>query len=157
MVQLRFYGGVKEIGGNKVLFEKNETRIWLDFGQSFAMGNDYYINWLHDWACSRRIGLGTKLPWDNQWIIEPLSDSTIYMAYYAIVPYLKKMAAEDLDDSFFSQVFLDEPSDLSGRDRRRGSHRCLRRSRHNPAPTPRPDRKRDCSEGRNAPGSTGRT
>jgi ribonuclease J len=46
MVQLRFYGGVKEIGGNKVLFEENETRIWLDFGQSFTMGNDYYINWL---------------------------------------------------------------------------------------------------------------
>ena len=71
---------------------------------------DYYINWLHDWACSRRIGLGTKLPWDPQWIIEPLSDSTIYMAYYAIAPYLKKMAAPDLDDSFFNQVFLDEPA-----------------------------------------------
>lgn len=69
---------------------------------------DYYINWLHDWACSRRIGLGTKLPWDPQWIIEPLSDSTIYMAYYTISLYLKKMAADDLDDSFFNQLFLDE-------------------------------------------------
>src|SRR5690606_1462632 len=34
---------------------------------------EYYIDWLDDWACSRRIGLGTKLPWDKQWLIEPLS------------------------------------------------------------------------------------
>lgn len=68
---------------------------------------EYYIDWLQDWACSRRIGLGTKLPWDPQWIIEPLSDSTIYMAYYAITKYLKKIDAENLDDNFFENVFLD--------------------------------------------------
>lgn len=28
--------------------------------------------------------LGTKLPWDEQWLIESLSDSTIYNAYYTI-------------------------------------------------------------------------
>lgn len=28
--------------------------------------------------------LGTKLPWDEQWLIESLSDSTIYMAYYTV-------------------------------------------------------------------------
>ncbi|BDZ70239.1 hypothetical protein GCM10025861_07560 [Methanobacterium petrolearium] len=47
---------------------------------------EYYLNWLHDWACARRIGLGTPLPWDPQWLIEPLSDSTIYMSYYTIAP-----------------------------------------------------------------------
>lgn len=76
---------------------------------------DYYINWLHDWACSRRIGLGTKLPWDPQWIIEPLSDSTIYMAYYAIATHIKKMDAADLDDSFFDNVFLDETDSYTGK------------------------------------------
>ena len=66
---------------------------------------EYFINWLHDWACSRRIGLGTRLPWDQQWLIEPLSDSTIYMAYYAIATHLKKMNPEELDDAFFDGVF----------------------------------------------------
>lgn len=70
---------------------------------------NYYIGWLHDWACSRRIGLGTRIPWDPQWIIEPLTDSTIYMSYYTIAPYLNKIDPDDLDDEFFSRVFLDEP------------------------------------------------
>eukprot|EP00484_Ammonia_sp_Unknown_P030014 CAMPEP_0197024422 /NCGR_PEP_ID=MMETSP1384-20130603/4965_1 /TAXON_ID=29189 /ORGANISM="Ammonia sp." /LENGTH=1256 /DNA_ID=CAMNT_0042452803 /DNA_START=113 /DNA_END=3883 /DNA_ORIENTATION=+ len=47
------------------------------------------IDWLHSWACSREFGLGTKLPWDKEWVIESLSDSTIYMAYYTIAPYLQ--------------------------------------------------------------------
>ncbi|HMK54251.1 MAG TPA: leucine--tRNA ligase [Methanobacteriaceae archaeon] len=67
---------------------------------------EYFINWLHDWACSRRIGLGTRLPWDTQWLIEPLSDSTIYMAYYSIATHIRKMDPEDLNDEFFDGIFL---------------------------------------------------
>jgi leucyl-tRNA synthetase len=66
----------------------------------------YYIGWLQDWACSRRIGLGTDLPWDKKWIIEPLSDSTIYMAYYTIAKYMKDIDPEDLNDAFFNTVLL---------------------------------------------------
>ena len=42
------------------------------------------------------IGLGTSLPQDKRFIIEPLSDSTIYMAYYLIAHRIKdyKSAAE---------------------------------------------------------------
>lgn len=69
---------------------------------------EYYLDWLHDWACTRRIGLGTRLPWDKQWIIEPLSDSTIYMAYYAIAKYMKDLNADEIDESFFDDVFLDK-------------------------------------------------
>ncbi len=47
------------------------------------------IDWLHSWACSREFGLGTKLPWDKAWVIESLSDSTIYMTYYTIAHYLQ--------------------------------------------------------------------
>ncbi|CAB3368878.1 Hypothetical predicted protein [Cloeon dipterum] len=47
------------------------------------------LNWLHEYACSRTYGLGTKLPWDEQWLIESLSDSTIYMAYYTIAHFLQ--------------------------------------------------------------------
>ncbi len=68
----------------------------------------YYLNWLHDWACARRIGLGTPLPWDTKWIIEPLSDSTIYMGYYTIVPYLKDIDPEEMDGEFLDHIFLDK-------------------------------------------------
>ena len=47
------------------------------------------IAWLKEWACSRSFGLGTKVPWDEQFVIESLSDSTIYMAYYTIAHLLQ--------------------------------------------------------------------
>ncbi len=72
---------------------------------------EYYLDWLDDWACSRNIGLGTKLPWDDKWLIEPLTDSTIYMSYYTIAKYLKDMDAEVLNDAFFDKVFLNIDSD----------------------------------------------
>lgn len=39
---LAFYGGVNEIGGNKILLEDNGTRVFLDFGMSFRIRNMYY-------------------------------------------------------------------------------------------------------------------
>jgi len=47
------------------------------------------LGWLGQWACSRTYGLGTKLPWDEQYLIESLSDSTIYMAYYTVAHLLQ--------------------------------------------------------------------
>lgn len=46
MVSLTFYGGVDEIGGNKVLLEDGDVRVWFDFGQSFTMGCDLFTGWL---------------------------------------------------------------------------------------------------------------
>jgi ribonuclease J len=46
MVSLTFYGGVDEIGGNKVLLEDGDVRVLLDFGQSFTMGCDFFTGWL---------------------------------------------------------------------------------------------------------------
>ncbi len=61
MVSLRFYGGVGEIGGNKILLEDGDVRVWLDFGQSFEMGGDYYVSWLKP----RRVnGLGDYFEFD---------------------------------------------------------------------------------------------
>lgn len=50
---------------------------------------DYVIGWLKEWACTRQFGLGTFLPWDPVWVIESLSDSTIYMSYYTIAHHLQ--------------------------------------------------------------------
>jgi leucyl-tRNA synthetase len=68
----------------------------------------YTIDWLHEKACARKSGLGTKLPWDKEWIIESLSDSVIYMAYYIIANHIRshRIKLENLSNEFFDFVFL---------------------------------------------------
>jgi len=39
---LAFYGGVNEIGGNKILHQDRGTKTFLDFGMSFALKKQYY-------------------------------------------------------------------------------------------------------------------
>ena len=85
---------------------EGETVIPKELKSNF----EYYINWLDDWACSRKVGLGTRMPWDNQWLIEPLTDSTIYMSYYTIAKYLRDMNPDDLTPAFFDKVLLDKDS-----------------------------------------------
>ncbi|CAI6338018.1 unnamed protein product [Periconia digitata] len=46
------------------------------------------LGWLSQWACARSYGLGSKLPWDPQFLVESLSDSTIYPCYYTVAHYL---------------------------------------------------------------------
>ena len=36
MTSLSFYGGVDEVGGNKILLEDKDTKTFLDFGMSFG-------------------------------------------------------------------------------------------------------------------------
>ncbi|RLI74778.1 leucine--tRNA ligase [Archaeoglobales archaeon] len=77
---------------------------------------DYYkeefrnkIEWLKDKACARRKGLGTKIPWDKEWLIESLSDSTIYMAYYILAKYINSglLKAENITQELLDYVFLE--------------------------------------------------
>jgi len=64
------------------------------------------IDWLKDKACARRKGLGTRLPWDNEWLIESLADSTIYMSYYLISKYVDRLDISNLTPEFFDYVLL---------------------------------------------------
>ena len=68
------------------------------------------INWLHERACARQQGLGTKLPWDKDWIVESLSDSVIYMAYYTISRFVNDgtVSLENLTRELFDFIFLDK-------------------------------------------------
>ena len=68
------------------------------------------IDWLKEWACARKTGLGTLLPWSQDWMVETLSDSTIYMAFYTINRYLKKHDIKPLQLSrqFFDFVFFNK-------------------------------------------------
>ncbi len=66
------------------------------------------VDWLRDWACTRKTGLGTPLPWDNSWIVETLSDSTIYPALYTISKYMNNgvVKPEQLTPEVLDYVFL---------------------------------------------------
>jgi len=46
MMKLTAYGGAGEIGGNKLLLEDGDTRLFLDFGQPFNMLDDYFVDFL---------------------------------------------------------------------------------------------------------------
>lgn len=66
----------------------------------------YVVDWLNDWACTREFGLGTKLPWDEKWVIESLSDSTIYMAFYTFYYLIKDIDPEKMTDEVFDYILL---------------------------------------------------
>lgn len=61
-------------------------------------GFEGVLNWLKQWACARSYGLGSKMPFDKAQLVESLSDSTIYMAYYTI--------AHLLQGKYYCSVFL---------------------------------------------------
>ncbi len=80
---------------------------------------NYVVGWLRQRACARQHGLGTNLPWDQGWIVESLSDSVIYMAYYILAKYVNagELSADNLTDEFFEFVFFEKgnASEISAR------------------------------------------
>lgn len=98
-------------------FQSYNIRIMQEFEKVVA--------WLKEWACCRQMGLGTLLPWDEQFVIESLSDSTIYMAYYTIAHILQAKGTDlsgnggdlsserilpcHLSDAVFDYIFLNQP------------------------------------------------
>ena len=73
------------------------------------------IDWLKEWACARTTGFGTPLPWGKGWIVETLSDSTIYMSFYTINKYIHEhnIKPEQLTYEVFNYVFYGEGSEVA--------------------------------------------
>jgi len=76
--------------------------------KKYRMNFENIFNWLEKRPCARKRGLGTQLPFDKNWIIESLSDSTIYMSFYTIIHILNenKIKPEQLTSEFFDYVYL---------------------------------------------------
>ncbi|OCH88938.1 leucine-tRNA ligase [Obba rivulosa] len=83
-------------------------------------GFEGVLAWLNQWACARTYGLGSKLPWDPQFLVESLSDSTIYMAYYTVAhflhsniegskPGLLDITPDQMTDEVWEYLFGDGP------------------------------------------------
>ena len=90
---------------------KEKSRLCLRKMQIYPEGArknfQAIIEWLEDKACARKTGLGTRLPWDKDWIVETLSDSVIYMVYYTIARYInsEKIEPDQLNDHLFEYIF----------------------------------------------------
>ena len=69
------------------------------------------LDWFRERACAR-LGnwLGTRFPFDEKWIIEAISDSTLYPIYYTISLYANdgRIVPDQMTEEFFDYVILSE-------------------------------------------------
>ncbi|KAK3903430.1 leucyl-tRNA synthetase, class Ia, archaeal/eukaryotic cytosolic [Staphylotrichum tortipilum] len=74
------------------------------------------FGWMREWSVTRQYGLGTELPWDPSQMVEGLSDSTIYMAYYTVAHFLRSniygnqpgiggVSVEQMTDGVWDYIF----------------------------------------------------
>mgnify|MGYP005637545989 CR=1 FL=1 len=124
-------GPVYSRWGNKVVVKILENQWFLDYGKEEwkklarealasmriippGIRKDFSetIEWFQRRACARTRGLGTKLPWDEEWVIESLSDSTIYMAFYTINYILRNngIGPEKLTPDVWDYILLGKGS-----------------------------------------------
>lgn len=88
---------------------KEQAREMKIFPKEYHDNISSVLDWFADRACAR-LGnwLGSKFPFDERWTIEPISDSTLYPAYYIVAKFTKDgtLKVEDLTEEFFDYVFL---------------------------------------------------
>jgi len=88
---------------------KEQAKEMRIFPQEYHDNLPSILDWFSDRACAR-LGnwLGSKFPYDPKWTIEPISDSTLYPAYYIVSKFIKNktISTEDLTEPFFDYVFL---------------------------------------------------
>ncbi|MEM3059358.1 MAG: leucine--tRNA ligase, partial [Methanomassiliicoccales archaeon] len=114
--------------GKPVVIKRVPDQWFIDYGNVELTENskrhaktmhilppEYYSNiqnvldWFHERACVRQGNwLGTRFPFDDKWIIEAISDSTLYPIYYLVSKYVNcgELKLEQLTDEFFDFVFL---------------------------------------------------
>ena len=77
----------------------------------FAENLPGILDWFRERACVR-LGnwLGTRFPFDDKWIIEAISDSTLYPVYYTISLYANsgQIVPDQMTPGFFDFVVLGE-------------------------------------------------
>merc|ERR1719391_1411468 len=111
------YGDQDWKSGTKKLLDQMNT-----FSDEVRKNFESTLGWLQEHACSRTYGLGSKMPWDESWLIEGLSASTIYMAYYTVAHMLQggtydsskpnalNIKAEEMTHEVWDYIFLRGPA-----------------------------------------------
>ncbi|OIR57327.1 MAG: leucyl-tRNA synthetase [Amphiamblys sp. WSBS2006] len=107
---------------------------WKQQVRSHMRGMEFYspetrdgleraVEWIREWPCSRRFGLGSRLPWDRSWLIDSLSDSTLYQAYYTVAHILhggsldggtrpRGVSASEMTDAVWEWVLCGKKEEL---------------------------------------------
>lgn len=92
---------------------KEQSKEMSVFPEEYHHNLPAVLEWFGDRACVR-LGnwLGSKFPFDSKWTIEPISDSTLYPAYYIVSKFVNDgtLKAEELTEEFFDYVFLNRGS-----------------------------------------------
>ena len=88
---------------------KDHTKGMNIFPKEYYDNVSAVLDWFSDRACVR-LGnwLGSKFPFDDKWTVEPISDSTLYPAYYIVSKFVNNgtLKVNDLTEEFFDYVFL---------------------------------------------------
>jgi leucyl-tRNA synthetase len=114
--------------GKPVVIKKVDDQWFIDYANAELTANskrhsrsmhilpqDYYVNiqgvldWFRERACVRQGNwLGTRFPYDPKWIIEAISDSTLYPIYYLVSSYYNsgQLKLEQMTEEFFDYVLL---------------------------------------------------
>ncbi len=77
--------------------------------QSYADNITETIGWFQDRSCARKGNwMGTEFPFDEEWVIEAIADSTLYPAYYILAKHYNDgiIEAENMTEDFFDHVYL---------------------------------------------------
>jgi leucyl-tRNA synthetase len=114
--------------GGKVVIKKVPDQWFIDYANAALTAQckeharsmdilpaEYYSNipgvldWFRERACVRQGNwLGTKFPFDDKWIIEAISDSTLYPLFYLISHYVRdgRVREDQLTEAVLDYVFL---------------------------------------------------
>lgn len=109
MVTLTLFGGVRQIGGNKILLEDGDTRVFFDFGEPFHMKDKYFTDFLS--AREGRFGLRDYFHFDLMPKIRGLYDEDWIKATDL------KHTKPEFDAAFVSHMHFDHAMHLKYMDR----------------------------------------
>ncbi|MDR1690640.1 MAG: leucine--tRNA ligase [Candidatus Methanoplasma sp.] len=97
--------------GNEELTERTDKHCYdMDMNPPEFYENVHAtLRWFRERACVRQGNwLGTRFPFDDKWIIEAISDSTLYPLYYIISLYANdgRISPDNMTEEFFDHVVL---------------------------------------------------
>jgi len=85
MTALTFYGGIGEIGGNKILLRDGDTSIFLDFGKNFERERQFY----------------------DEPYLSPREEK--HLIYLGILPKIRGLYKKDEDEASIDAIVLSHP------------------------------------------------
>lgn len=89
----------------------NHSENMLLLPEQYKKNIPNILNWFDDRACARQgRWLGTKLPFDPSYTVEPIADSTLYPIFYLVSLYTNQglLTTDNLTEEFFDYVYLDK-------------------------------------------------